>query len=79
MLGYFGIYSTDKSAWFRSGEAASKQRRSIFGILPHEIAALNAQQDGPAYRATIKNWLRARFEQRHTPASIESGHHPSKV
>ncbi len=41
MLGYVAIYSTIGSGWFRNSDATSQQRRSIFGILPHEIAALN--------------------------------------
>ena len=54
MLGYFAIYSNNGSGWFRNSDASSKQHRSIFGILPHEIAVLNAQwaAGDPAIRKT---------------------------
>ena len=42
MLGYFGIYSQSGPSWFRAAGSRIGRRRFLFGILPHEIAALNA-------------------------------------
>lgn len=55
MLGYFAIYSNNGSGWFGNSDTSSKQRRSIFGILPHEIAALNAQAADRQIRPNRQN------------------------
>jgi hypothetical protein len=44
MLGYFAIYSGPWADRFGAAESEPTRRRWRFGILPHEIAALNEVQ-----------------------------------